>query len=321
MSFIQLEIAPNTANFIEENVSLTFEKLDTLCINHKYADVCKIKYLVLEFDKAYNYKDLIEGTNLKITCGENVLTSIPLDLLCEINEPKITKNTLVIPIPDYFTFPIPLYALQNVPTILTIVHYNETTRDYFTKIELYATYVFYNQSKKIKMLENSHIFSVQSIDTTKFIVPNKTMGVVLSNCAYTKGYFIYTNVDNINRICFTLDTVQRFEYDRTMIELFCNKISDNLLYVPFIYSQIPNFMTNTEESYEGSLYSKKFVSVIIRFNFNEIPEEIVYISSVNKCVAKIINGSIEMMEPIDTSTDTDINIDTCTSTGTSTNDL
>lgn len=333
MSFIQLEIAPNTANFIEENISLTFDNLDTLHINPKYVDVYKIKYLVLKFDEVYDiiseddYKELIEETNLKITCGENVLTSIPLNLLCEINEPKITKNTLVIPIPEYFTCPILSCALQNVPTILTIVHYSETTRDYFTKIELYATCVFYNQDKKIKMIENPHIFPVQNIDTIGFVVPGNNMTVVFENSTYTKGYFINTNVDNIERISFHLDTVNRFEYDRTMIELFCNRISDNLLYVPFIYSQIPNFMKNTEESYEGSLYSKNFAIVTMSLNFNEISEKNVYVSSVNKCMVKIVNGSIEIIDPIDTSIGTDTSTGTNTgtgtdiSTGTSTNHL
>lgn len=295
--------SPIIANrFVEENTTLDFHDLNTLCIPRN-GDMLQIKYLMFVFNEQFNistnnWRELINGTKLEILGGGSLITSIPLDLLCEINKPMITNNKLVITIPNYFTFDFLLIGLQHSDMRLNIRYNGDTLLNNIIRVSLFAKYEFYEQNRRIEISQNSHTLLVQNFGTDYTITNvNNTMRIKLNDITYTKGYFIHGNINNIKKITLLFNGYDRYVYDHTMMHLFCNKISDNLLCVPFVYNDIPDFVTNTEESYHGSLFSGRIDAIELRIEFEEVNERNLRIYSVNKYIVKVMNGIILIIEP------------------------
>lgn len=286
----------NMQNISEENVSLLFNNRNNLIIQRN-CDICKIKHLVIKFNNNFNittqnYKELIKNIKLEIVGGGSTLLNIPIDLLCEITNPIINNNKLIIFIQNYFNFDIILAALQYHEVRLNIIYNDNYLRENINTVELLATYVYHDLEYRRRLVENEHNILIQQLNMTEFTSNMQNTRFRLNDNGFTKGYFIYTNVNNINQLSLRLNGHDRFVYDETMITMFCNKINDNLLYVPFIYNETPNFMNNTTESYIGSLYSSRVDNVEMIFRFNNTNNQRSYIYSVNSESLRIGNGMI-----------------------------
>lgn len=281
----------------EENASLPFDmtsnefELELI----RYADVCKLKNLVLEFNEQLalntnNWKDYVSDIKLVLFGGGAEIIHIPIFLLCEITNPTISNNKLVITIPDYFTFDIMLVALPYHVMKLKIICANNHIRSNITSIDVLATYIFYEEAHRQRLSQVAHEKIIHQLNTMETVRNTRQARVQINDGSFTKGYFINTRVNNIKHMSLRLNGIERFVYDEIMINVFCNKISDDLLYVPFAYRDVPNFMSETPESFIGALNSSRIDSVEMILETNN--ECDFRICSVNGNFVRIMSGMI-----------------------------
>lgn len=286
----------NVPTMAEENITLNFDTRYEMIIQRN-ADICRLKHLVLEFDDQYvlnanNWKEPVTNISLEIMGGGSRLAYIPIVLLGEITTPTIINNKLIVSIPHYFSFDILLVALPYHELRLRIISTNNHDLDntHISSFNVLATYIYYDTDERHRLTHSGHELLVHQLTPLETTRNTRQARVLIDNTSFTKGYFIHTPVNNIKHISLRLDGSDRFVYDEIMINMFCNKISDNLLYVPFVHSQIPNFMMCSRESFAGSLNSSRVrtAEMILEFN-NECNFSI---CSLNGIFLRIMSGMI-----------------------------
>lgn len=296
---LRVSIAPFNINMSEVNVTLNFDTRYEMVIQRN-ADICRLKHLVLEFNDQYvlntdNWKEPVSNISLEIMGGGSSLACIPIFLLCEITPPTIINNKLIVSIPDYFSFDIMLVALQYHVMKLKIISNNDNDFDntHISSFNVLVTYVYHDTNERIRMTQTGHELLIHQLTKPETIRNTRNARVRVDTESFTKGYFIHTPVNNIKHISLRLNGSDRFVYDEIMINMFCNKISDNLLYVPFVYNQIPNFMMCTAESFIGLLNSSRVETAEMALEFNN--ECDFSICSLNGNLLRMMSGMIGLV--------------------------
>jgi len=107
---------------------------------------------------------------------------------------------------------------------------------------------------------------------------NHKLNIIINSNNLGKGFFIQTNIDLIKNIKLSLNNVERLNYDEILLNTVCEKINNNIFYIPL----------NINEKYE-TCNSKSFSSSI---NFSRIDEttfEIDFKEPTNKIVIYSLN--------------------------------
>ena len=201
--------------------------------------------------------------SIKIHLNDNLIyTLYYFDLLLYTNvlEQSIDKIVLNISELPYF---------QAHSTLSTIMI--ETTKKTNLNIFLMSEGIYlegseirrkFKTEKNVQLIRDFYKFEPLTInkETKKIMFEfNNTGGL-------SKGLFIKCNVNELTYIILSLNDMSLIEYDAFMIDNFCKKISDELLYVPF--NNLYNFSDHSKESYTTGICFSKIYKNIITLTFS-----------------------------------------------------
>ena len=248
------------------------------------------EYLILNLydntmtlETIYNY-----GRNIYINfkIGAQTLLNIPLSILWNLKEPQIYDNKLYLQIPfEMFFGNIHIVGLQFREVTFTLVNHTNLI-NYVSGYSLICkTYTGDSQYRRnntdtsscciqqISSLE-IHVSLENHQDTSdEFkIETNSFQG-------FSKGFFIETNnINEINNMRFFINDLIRIDYNRFMIRNKCQRINDNMLFLPFNADIV--FNERSFNSFVGSINLSEVIQSTLKLIF-DTPRNKVKVYSMN----------------------------------------
>jgi hypothetical protein len=209
-------------------------------------------------------KKIIYKSNFNIII-DDISYSLPLSFYFDLGKiEKYDNNKIIFYFPDKF---IELFTL-NSTIICTIDNWNDN--NYFDKISLIEDVIFYENNMKKNLFFCNHKFFTQ-----KIIYHNLLQNINDNNSTFEKEFYIKKNIKGFFIQCNNYNELQNLQfnvhfdpliiYDKLLLYLYSNKISDNLFYISF--SKNNDYNENDEKSYENSLNTEKidFFKIILHF--------------------------------------------------------
>jgi hypothetical protein len=231
-TLLYFELLLNNINYLDPSIILpmyiifeynsqnNMDKLNKIIEQIKNS---KLKLLLRGCDKIIELK-LYFLSNLNNLYYDNSQCHIKLPFDWLLGENFITKNPLQVHIQ---------------------VHLFENLHESVNNIFILNRYTFMLPDDKntLKFLNTpikSLIQSILDYNDVKITISElgcKKSSVIIENPTHlTRGFFIETNVNNINKIELYLNDVFRFSYDKCMLNIgeptICNIISDKIFYIP-----------------------------------------------------------------------------------------
>ena len=237
------------------------------------ADSCKLRHISFYADSQLTteqFKDLQKNSTFEILIGGIRFIKVNLSLLMELTEVKKIGNNFVVTIPHEYTIgEILLISSRNFDTRLNL----ELNCQHITNVKIFAQYTFYDenvrntlrdneQKRMCQLIENAdeHFWTNQAETRTR---------LSLNHNGFTKGYFIEGDIDKIKGLQLELNGHDRFEmYDEVAIGLYCDRISDRLLFLPFNNDIRNNYKNMTLESYTGAMDASRIDTIRLKILLN-----------------------------------------------------
>lgn len=222
---------------------------------HRNADECTLKYIKIYTNCHYTkeqFKELQKKSTFEVTLGGAPLIQYEFDLLLELSNVKCYDNLIIIEFPPYLSTKIPLIAMQHHDARI-IVSLNELI---VNRIYCKINYTYYDKeirtnlcSRYIELFTQSTTYMTKGCATWSDNLIH-TFNLDISNSNVTKGYFIYGNVDLISSLQIKTNGHDRFStYDKYDIDFVCDKITDNLLFLPYSNQKKLSYIDNSESSF------------------------------------------------------------------------
>ena len=261
------------SHFINETV--TMNSINTNSYNAMLANNCdKIKLTSIIFDlnnsnmPISEFKDAIQNAVLDIYIGGSIVYKFNLSLLIELNSIQAIENSMNILIPDYFSKEIFLKALYHHQVKVQLSGANT---ELFNSVKISTEQIFAGNVEANNLIQYAHEQFIPTLETQTINYEN-TSQFVPTNLNFdhcVKGYFIECdNIDNLTNVKLSLNGHDRYDYDRTMLNIIGHKISNRLMYLPFVNKK--NYMDSSRYSYHGSLNHSRIDTTKLITKFNNV---------------------------------------------------
>ncbi len=262
-----------------EMIELPFNNRND-CVILKNADLGKLDHLIFTSDTIHNideFNNAIFNTQIELTIGNQIIFTNNLRLYTHFNPVIHVDNTFVIKIPDFFLLNIDLISLQYCEVKIKYINLNNNL---FTEKSLTVKYTHLDIEPRRNRAQRSHNNFIQYITHSGEITQNSMMNTSpIESREMIKGYFIEGNIDNINDIELILNGVTRFKYNKIMINLYCKKITNKLLYLPF--NNTHEYHNASVESMIGSANGDRIDNLRMRFGIDNTTNEIMSLYALN----------------------------------------
>jgi hypothetical protein len=267
----------NDSEFIK--ISKNRMKINYNCL---IADTFKQKYLLFKNNNKeciYTIDEFIQNTSQYryiIYAGGTEFLRLPFSIIFSLNKVKIIDNTFIIQIPydSFFQLPYKMASSKHHDLESVIYYDNEFISNY--SINEISEIEFCNTEER-NLLKNEINVSyynelIYRYDTYDAIISNNRHTYTFIDTHFNglvKGFFIETNeINNIENIKFNLSMYDNgdlkedtkmcdyINFDKIKINLFCNKISDSLIYLPLDNNQFND--TSPLNAINGLYYYRSF---------------------------------------------------------------
>ena len=264
-----------------ENYKLTLSRnvdkvLPEYLILHLYDNTTTLETI-------YNY-----GRNIYINfkIGAQTLLNIPLSILWNLKEPEICDNKVYLHIPfEMFFGNIHIVGLQFRCVTFSLVNFTNLSNYVSNYSLLCKTYTGDSQYRRnnadtssccIQQISSLELHvSLQNHEDTSDefkIQTNSFQG-------FSKGFFIETNnINELNNMRFYINDLIRLDYNRFMIRNKCQRINDNMIFVPFNADIV--FNERSFNSFVGSINLSEVIQSTLKLIF-DTPRNKVKIYSMN----------------------------------------
>lgn len=231
--------------------------------------VKSILFTTKESTEINTFKELLKDTLFELDVGENIMYKLPFSLLTEIEPIQKDNNNITVYIPYYFMKELLVVALdQNIIKVaLTNINLHLFSNISITTDNTHMSPHGHYILKNCCFEQFIHQLQTQSI---LFPEPDSNnvahINTVLHFNHCVKGYFIECNkLDSISNILLQLNGHDRYRYDKTMLHTIGYRISDNLIYLPFVNKN--NYKDISRQSFVGSCNHTRIdgVRLIIKF--------------------------------------------------------
>lgn len=248
------------------------------------------EYLILNLydntttlETIYNY-----GRNIYINfkIGAQTLLNIPLSILWNLKEPEICDNKLYLQIPfEMFFGNIHIVGLQFRCVTFSLVNFTNLSNYVSNYSLLCKTYTGDSQYRRnnadtsnccIQQISSVELHvSLENHEDTSYefkIETNSFQG-------FSKGFFIETNnINELNNMRFFINDQIRIDYNRFMIQNKCQRINDNMLFLPF--NADIAFNDRSFNSFVGSINLSEVIQSTLKLIF-DTPRNKVKVYSMN----------------------------------------
>jgi len=248
------------------------------------------EYLILNLHDSNTALDIIYnyGRNIYINfqIGNQTLLNIPLSILWNLKEPEICDNKLYLQIPfEMFFGNIHIVGLQFRSVTFSLVNHTNLSNYVSNYSLLCKTYTGDSQYRRnnadtscscIQQISSVELHvSLENHEDTSYefkIETNSFQG-------FSKGFFIETNnINELNNMRFFINDLIRIDYNRFMIRNKCQRINDNMLFLPFNADIV--FNERSFNSFVGSINLSEVIQSTLKLIF-DTPRNKVKVYSMN----------------------------------------
>lgn len=233
------------------------------------------------------FKNIMKSVIVDLTMGGNLVCRYQLSLLMELNPVQKVRDTFVVKIPSEMTIPkIILIAMSHCETRINISGINHI----FEKIKLITHATHINSEYAGTLAQNACGYLIQQFQHVPKIEGNILDNVI--DCSslglIVKGFFINGRIENIKEFEIVLNERSRQKMDYSMINSYCRKISDNLIFYSFNGQN--NYESITETSHAGALNASEFKSIKIKLKLFEVGLGSYEITALSMNILRVIDG-------------------------------
>lgn len=278
-SVLNSKNAQNVQNFSIETFNINIKMYIGVTMYSKPlewdSDKIKLKSMIFTLNNLMSineFKTKLYDAKLLINISGCDVYKFPLSLLMEIEPIKKTGNDITVPIPTYFMKQIMLGSLSHTSKRITL---QNIPSELFSEINISTDNVYNSHHDRESLLQCNIEQFIPLIDTEmNSFNYNESNGdrneMFYLNFSYcVKGYFIECDkLDTITNFCLMLNGYDRFTYDRTMLHLVGQRISPNLMYLPFMNGN--NYKNMSRESYVGSCNHSRIDQVKVLLTFTNV---------------------------------------------------
>jgi hypothetical protein len=177
--------------------------------------------LYIKSDKKIEYVDY--------NIGGSLINCFPLEFCNKLNNFETEKEDhFIYKIPDFFKDIILIYIQYN-----TISFHLKLQDNASCQATLYCKYSYLDALGRAALAHNPHNIIINNFQWHDFNIGEGNTEINLDRFnGLVKGFFIENiDIDKVNSIKLSFNNHTRFEYDKTMIELFTKKINEDLIYI------------------------------------------------------------------------------------------
>lgn len=194
------------------------------------------------------------------------------------------RNGYAITIPfDYTYGELILISLCDSMINISIENINVNL---FKNVTLTGELIFLDSAHRIALISNNHQKIIQIFESITFNCIEGLNEIILPFELISKGYFIECDNNSLEKIGLKFNGHDRFdEYDRSMIDLYGHKISNNLTYIS--YGGGNNYSDTSLTSYRSALNQDNIRSIKLYITMNKVEE--IKIHSIELNILEYIN--------------------------------
>ena len=247
--------------------------------NNKYtkiierrADKIKIKNIIFTLRDTNvsndQFKDAIKNGTYSAICGGSIIQKFSISLMESLKNLERTDNDIVLKVQDFMSHEFIMIATQYHEVQITIENIDQSI---ISNVSLVTENTFCDSPERRGLAQHGHEEKITQI--TSQTIQSDTNGNIqqqrinFSGCS--KGYFIESeNIDKLSKLQLHLNGQERYNYNKTMINIIGRKVSDNLLYIPF--GNRTDFENTEMNSYIGSLNHNRIDDVKMTVTFDNM---------------------------------------------------
>lgn len=258
------------------------------------ADVAQLDYLHFVTNMAVNIEtfiNMIDMATFIIEIGGQEIWKLRIDMLCYLEPCKQRNNNIYVKIPDYIVRDIKLVCLQFHNIVYKI---ENITDEIFNDIKLISSNTFLSNDDRQNITQTRQTTLIQQIESV-YVVQNTRVSSIekrLNFSNVTKGYFIQGNIDKLTEFSLYLNNNCRLMLNEDMINLYCFKISDKLLYISL--DNTNNIKDMRPESFIGGFNQSRIDNINIKLTYSE-PQDRCALHSLTCNTSIIHNGMFSLM--------------------------
>lgn len=282
-------------NFIYDSTSR-----DYYIIQHRMGDEVIPRTIIFELTEEFinmtidEIKNILYGSVIKVIVGGQPILNNPLDLYAHLEKPIKINNKIIIKFPfDYLLKKLMLVGM-NYHDVKYIIKFDSNMPVFFSNVSMNIELKYLDSNERHDIVMNQNEYLIQYI-TSEIIdlevlnlEPQSQFRLMANFNGITKGYFIQGNIDQLMSIELCLNSHTRLLYDDDMIYTFCQRISENLIYVPLVPSNI-NFRELTNTTYNGGLNQSRMDNITFKLEFSQ-PQIKFSIHSITLNLAIVMSG-------------------------------
>ncbi len=266
----ELKIETNICN---ENMVFPFHNFDNyfLYMPHRNRESFSCKSIAFELTENMSenqFNELIKDAYFELEIGGQSIIKHKLSFYTKLHPIKIIDNKVMITLPlNYFIGEIYLAKLQYNEVKLRIGSIQNM--DLVSNINFYGAFKSYRE----RIHSTNAEILIQNVQS-KYIEleePENELSMKLIFNNICRGYFIEAPINKLQRFKLIINNTTRIDYDELMLNEFCKKVSDNLIYIPF--DDNFNYMDLDEnklrESYRYGINQTRLDIIKFQLNFSE----------------------------------------------------
>lgn len=238
-------------------------------ILERLADVSNIDKIIFEFNEGTNMHEIIQEMRNNaspivfiVKADVNKIIELDLNFLIDLNIEsneliergnKLTINLRI----NNFISELKMIALQYSNVVISLLNIRQQLLNLIRSVKITIKQTFLDNEPRRRMAQQGHEENIQLISSIN-INSNETGGQLifrnkLNLNGYSKGFFIRGNINELKYIKLSLQNREKIDYDDDLINLYCHKVSNDLIYIPFNPNLLTSYNTNTIDSFIGGI--------------------------------------------------------------------
>lgn len=222
-----------------------------------------------------NDKMDIDGT-LQIICGGNIIFQHTLRFMIALDSANYISNKCIY-IPISYWIRYYLMEMQEMSVFIT-------NPKNIKNVILTSKTIARNKNIKGENGDNLICDQLEYHETILEMTNKREYYINLSSCTYSIGLFIYCDTNDLLSIKLLIQNNPFINYDKILIDLYCDKISDNMIYVPFDLDK-NNYTDFFTKKYTNGINFSDFLSSSLMLKFGTIQK---YICISNRAPCRIM---------------------------------
>jgi len=252
---------PQNQQPLDGNVSYDYQESDTYFLDSNSLQSIKTTIIPNEGD-AYEFCGLIVKTILSPEDFLNQIDNIQIinSNYSILNVPKCLLQTVsaIKRCGEYLNVNIDMTPFIGEINMIGLnfhcqnVELNLLNTQNIEEVKFIIKYVFFNSNERVLRFHTKIQSPYQSIVGAKIEEEEPCQEYSFSiDTPNTKGYFIYGNINSLQRVKLVLDGIERWNYSREMLNFIGNRINDNLLYLP--HNPRADWKNRDPQTYVGAM--------------------------------------------------------------------